>query len=57
MFFQDDRVVICTNAFMKPVPGSTPDEQIYLCLSIRRSYFADKAANRLPEIKKGWALL
>jgi hypothetical protein len=56
MFFQDERIVVCTNAFMKPVPGSTPDEQIELCLSILKRYFADKTSGRLPEIRKGWAL-
>jgi hypothetical protein len=56
MFFQDGRIVVCTNAFMKSVPGSTPDGEIDLCLSIRERYFAAKAANLRPKIRKGWAL-
>jgi hypothetical protein len=56
MFFEDERFIICTNAFMKPATGSTPEKEINLCLSTRETYFADKAANRRPEIRKGWAL-
>jgi hypothetical protein len=54
LFFEDGRIVICTNAFMKP-PGSTPESEIEKAILLRSAYLLDRAGLRL-RVLKGWGV-
>jgi hypothetical protein len=49
LFFEDGKLIICTNAFLKD--GSTPDSEIDRAIQIRGRYFRHQ-----PEILKGWGV-
>jgi hypothetical protein len=53
LFFEDDKEIICANAFFKE--SSTPDHEIERAIIIRRCYFRAKARGR-KHIRRGWKL-
>jgi hypothetical protein len=54
LFFEDEKIIICVNAFMKP-PGSTPESEIEKAVLRRDEYLADRASGSI-RVLKGWSV-